>query len=311
MVEMFRGYTRARSNRSGVHDLTFLFGNGWQLDDSKQFWKLPEVLKVDTCRQFLRPAVNRKNRCLRLAEVGIGPAKRRHILHGRETHDKQVVCDNQSAAPAAPPHSLSNVDPFDLLRCQMSILDCVANDQSARTSDPEAVTVEFAIMRMTWRLGNCQRPIGIDPQPELRLYTVTGRRVTRQPIGTLENMIKSRSFAAGDVDGSGRVALVVGTRALGGTSHETTCLYVYRFDDRTQAWERETIDSSGPLGFHCVAIGDVDGDGRSEIIASDDGRGQIKLYKRRGSGWEHEIIYAASGAIFCSSIHLIECDARE
>ena len=152
---------------------------------------------------------------------------------------------------------------------------------------------------------------GIDPQPELRLYTVTGRRVTRQPIGTLENMIKSRSFAAGDVDGSGRVALVVGTRALGGTSHETTCLYVYRFDDRTQAWERETIDTSGPLGFHCVAIGDVDGDGRSEIIASDDGRGQIKLYKRRGSGWEHEIIYAASGAIFCSSIHLIECDARE
>ncbi|MEA2989807.1 MAG: hypothetical protein QOG83_2518 [Alphaproteobacteria bacterium] len=149
----------------------------------------------------------------------------------------------------------------------------------------------------------------IDPQPELRMYTLTGERAACQPIGTLENMIKSRSFAAGDIDGNGSMALVVGTRALGAAGLETTCLFVYRFDAHTQAWERETLDTSGSFGFHCVAIADVDGDGRSEVIASDDGRGLIKLYKKRGDGWQREIIYAAKGAIFCSAIHLIQVES--
>jgi hypothetical protein len=146
----------------------------------------------------------------------------------------------------------------------------------------------------------------VNPEPELRMYTVTGRHAMCEPIDTLENMIKSRSFAAGDIDGNGRTALVVGTRALGIVGLETGCLYIYRFDHQAQAWGRETLDTSGPLGFHCVAVTDVDDDGQLEIVASDDGRGLIKLYKRLGSGWKRETIYDAKGAIFCSSIHLIE-----
>ncbi len=150
----------------------------------------------------------------------------------------------------------------------------------------------------------------IDPLPELRIYTlstVSGVRPACEPIDTFENMIKSRSFAAGDVDGDGRVALVVGTRALGGAGLDTTCLFIYRFDPDTQVWNRETLDTSGPLGFHCVAIGDVDGDGRCEILASDDGRGQIKLYKKLNNRWEREVIYDTNGGvIFCSAIHLID-----
>src|SRR5947207_10594512 len=114
-------------------------------------------------------------------------------------------------------------------------------------------------------------------------------------------MIKSRSFAAGDIDGEGRTALVVGTRALGTAGLETTCLYIYRFNHHAQIWEKETLDTSGTLGFHCVALADVDGDGRSEIIASDDGRGLIKLYKKTSAGWEQKTIYDAGGVIFCSA----------
>lgn len=143
-------------------------------------------------------------------------------------------------------------------------------------------------------------------EPELRLYTFTGESVVCEAIGTLENMIKSRSFAAGDIDGDGRTALAVGTRALGAAGLEETALFVYRFDPIVRAWQRETVDTSGPLGFHCVAIGDVDGDGRLEIIASDDWRGEIKIYKRRDNGWQRTTVYAAGGPIFCSAIHLIE-----
>src|SRR5262249_4950727 len=137
-------------------------------------------------------------------------------------------------------------------------------------------------------------------------YTLTGGGAARQAIGTLENMIKSRSFTAGDIDGSGRNALVVGTRALGSAGLDRTCLFIYRFNDSTHGWERETLDTSGSLGFHCVAIADVDGDGQSEIIASDDGCGLIKLYKRRGRRWQKQTIHDAQGPILCNSIHLIE-----
>jgi hypothetical protein len=149
----------------------------------------------------------------------------------------------------------------------------------------------------------------VDPEPELRMYTLEGCRAACEPIGTLENMIKSRSFAAGDIDGNGRTAVVVGTRALGSAGFETTCLFVYRFDPNEQEWSRETLDTSGSFGFHCVAIADVDGDGRCEVVASDDGRGLIKVYRRQSDGWQREVVYDANGPIFCSAIHLIEVPA--
>jgi hypothetical protein len=83
-------------------------------------------------------------------------------------------------------------------------------------------------------------------------------------------------------------------------------LFIYRFDHGTQAWERETLDTSGPLGFHCVAIADVDGDGRMEVVASDDERGLIKRYKKVGDSWQRDIVYEANGPIFCLAIHLID-----
>lgn len=145
-------------------------------------------------------------------------------------------------------------------------------------------------------------------EPELRLYTLHGEQAVREPIGILENMIKSRSFAAGDIDGTGRNALVVGTRAPGLAGRDKTCLYAYRFDDRSGTWEQEALDHSGAFGFHCVAIADVDGDGQLEIIASDEERGEIKLYQREGTGWRKDVIYAAEGPIFCTALHWLETD---
>lgn len=146
----------------------------------------------------------------------------------------------------------------------------------------------------------------INPEPVLRLYTMHGTRVEAEEIGPLEKMIKSRSFALGDVDGDGRAELVVGTRSLTLKDSGTTCLYVYYYDRERAAWRRETIDTSPrERGFHCVAVADVDGDGRAEVIASDDGLGLIKLYKKYGDEWDCRILYSVLGEIFCASIHAV------
>ena len=120
---------------------------------------------------------------------------------------------------------------------------------------------------------------------------------------------RRKAFDRGDIDGSGRTSLVVGTRALGSRGRDTTHLFAYRFDAAAQAWQRETLDTSGPLGFHCVLIADVDGDGRAEVIASDDGRGLIKLYRKREGEWRRQVIHAAKGPIFCSAISAIDVAA--
>jgi hypothetical protein len=55
-----------------------------------------------------------------------------------------------------------------------------------------------------------------------------------------------------------------------------------------------------------VVIADVDGDGRCEVVASDDGRGQIKLYRKRQGEWHHEVVHAANGPIFCTAIQVMK-----
>jgi hypothetical protein len=142
--------------------------------------------------------------------------------------------------------------------------------------------------------------------PEVRVHTWRDGTVKTERLATLHGMIKSRSFAVADVDGDGHAEVVVGTRALGGPTQPETALYVFHRDVATQSWVPETIDTSGPLGFHTVATLDIDGDGRAEVIASDDGRGCFKVYRKTDHGWRSEIIYSTDTEIFSSGVHLLQ-----
>lgn len=138
----------------------------------------------------------------------------------------------------------------------------------------------------------------------MHYYDATEGVIRKQHICSLQHAIKSRGFDAGDVDGDGCDEIIVGTRNLD-TCSEPTSLYC--FSHRVDGWHRETIDTSTkPMGFHCVKVADVTGDGWSEVIASDDGNGVIKRYRLSAEGWSARPLHQAPHAIFTVSIDCLK-----
>lgn len=148
----------------------------------------------------------------------------------------------------------------------------------------------------------------IDPEPELRMHKLNADgSVTGETIGVLERAIKSRSLVIGDIDGDGENELVLGTRSLGFADYGETFLYVFKYDAAAGAWTRQTLDTSEPLGFHCVTLADLDGDGRLAVIASDDGKGEIKAYRFRDGAWQSEVILSRPNFLFVNAMTMIDC----
>ncbi len=134
-------------------------------------------------------------------------------------------------------------------------------------------------------------------------YTLDQGHVRRETIDVFEEAIKSRSLAIGNPDGLGP-AILVGTRNL--DERGSTYLLSLRWDDEKRRWERSVIDTSGELGFHCVAVIPARQGLPPLILASDDGRGQIKAYRWTGSAWEARILFDYPHAIFTVSFHEID-----
>jgi len=148
----------------------------------------------------------------------------------------------------------------------------------------------------------------IDPEPVLQMHRLNpDGSVRHETVGVLERAIKSRSLAIGDIDGDGENELVLGTRSLGFADYGETFLYVFKYDAAAGAWTRQTLDTSEPLGFHCVTLADLDGDGRLAVIASDDGKGEIKAYRFRDGAWQSEVILSRPNFLFVNAMSMIDC----
>lgn len=108
-------------------------------------------------------------------------------------------------------------------------------------------------------------------------------------------------LALGDVDGDGRVDLVCGSQARQGRP-----LLLYHNDGgacgRTPSWI-----STDSLIAVAVALGDVNGDGRLDLVCGTDRQG-IRLYLNNGGGFEARAAWVAPEEVITESVVLGDVD---
>jgi hypothetical protein len=96
---------------------------------------------------------------------------------------------------------------------------------------------------------------------------------SRHPID--DSFIDGHALACADLDGDGNDEIVAGFRGQG------TSLYVYYAADASGLkWERQTLDSQ--MAASCVVAGDLNGDGRSDVVAIGASTANLKYYENLG-----------------------------
>ncbi|HOQ25014.1 MAG TPA: VCBS repeat-containing protein [Bacillota bacterium] len=105
---------------------------------------------------------------------------------------------------------------------------------------------------------------------------------------------------AGDLDGDGRDELIVARVAKTGLKHYYEQLLVYRVEE-----DELVLLSEGPVlgNIRAVAAGDLDGDGRDEVLAEvgkASADGEIHIYSNEGAKWVRraEPVTLADGAVY-------------
>lgn len=84
------------------------------------------------------------------------------------------------------------------------------------------------------------------------------------------------ALVCADLDGDGNDEIIAGYRGRG------TSLYIYHAADESGAeWERETLDTE--MAASCLAIADINGDGRPDIVAVGSSTANVKWYENLAS----------------------------
>ena len=84
------------------------------------------------------------------------------------------------------------------------------------------------------------------------------------------------ALVCADLDGDGNDEIVAGYRGHG------TSLFIYHTrDDRGAHWERQTLDEE--IGTSCLAIADINGDGRPDIVVIGSSTANVNWYENLGS----------------------------
>jgi len=99
-----------------------------------------------------------------------------------------------------------------------------------------------------------------------------GELWTRHVIDSSFN--SGHALLCADLDGDGNAEIVAGYRGRG------TSLYVYYAADASGLnWERQLLDAE--MSTSCLAIADINGDGRPDVVAVGTSTGNVKWYENR------------------------------
>lgn len=115
--------------------------------------------------------------------------------------------------------------------------------------------------------------------------------------------------AAGDIDGDGRVDIVLSPSESAGGSHRISWFEAPP-DPRT-AWQEHPIEDPVETVHHFVGVADLDGDGDLDVAAAEMHQGadpdEVKVFWNQGSGasWMKEVL-AGTGS---HSMRLVDVDA--
>ena len=147
----------------------------------------------------------------------------------------------------------------------------------------------------------------LKPPPMIYLYRLTDKGVQQETVAMVPGAIKARACAAGNLGRPSLNELVCGDRGreVSGLGH----LNLLSYDPIQKTWASETLDTTdGLIGFHAVTIGDIDSDGVNEIIASDDDRGELNVYKRNNQHWQKTTVLEFAGSVWVDSLIIGNAD---
>ncbi|MCC6262199.1 MAG: VCBS repeat-containing protein [Bryobacterales bacterium] len=110
---------------------------------------------------------------------------------------------------------------------------------------------------------------------QVAVYLERGRRWDRAVID--DGMLNGHALAVADLDGDGRDEIVSGFRGKGFR------VSVYQASDREgRQWARTVLDEGGVAAADCK-IGDINGDGRPDIVCSGASTGNVMLFENLGA----------------------------
>ena len=143
------------------------------------------------------------------------------------------------------------------------------------------------------------------PQPGavVRYVPATGEgRVEVADLGSRH----AKEILVQDIDGDGRDELYVSVEAVSGGQVE-----ILRFDAGTDPTARNVSATLDDQLCRFLTAGDVDGDGRLEIVAATH-RAGLWLLRRRGDSWEQTLIAADSSSFEHATVLLdLDSDGRD
>ncbi len=147
----------------------------------------------------------------------------------------------------------------------------------------------------------------MDTEPRFKVYNATNGHVDLDVLGFAANQQQGGQVAVGDLTGDG-----LGEIVLGSGSGRAPQIKVFTGGGRDTGWSVTPFDANY-LGGVDVAVGDVDGDGKGEIIAAQHltGTALVRVYKYNSSAKSTMLplaSFSAFGAGFSGGVNVAAGD---